>query len=184
MKLYVVRHGETDWNKRNQVQGATDNPLNETGLKQADQTGKNLADIQFTRIYASPLIRARQTAEAINAYQKHPVDIIIEPAIVEQNFGIYEGWPRDNEEYQKEKHKYFARFENGESLFDVAARVYPFLEKLEKECGPDDVVLLSAHGGISRMAASRYRALDNEQFINYFAKNCEADVYDIPTPSR
>lgn len=65
MKIYTIRHGETDWNKLNRVQGATDNPLNEKGLQQAEETGENLKDIPFTKVYSSPLIRARQTTEGV-----------------------------------------------------------------------------------------------------------------------
>ena len=67
MKLYIVRHGETQWNKARKIQGQVDIPLNEFGRTLAKKTAKGLADINFDLCYTSPLIRARETAELILA---------------------------------------------------------------------------------------------------------------------
>lgn len=66
MKIYTIRHGETNINHQNRVLGRTDEPLNYTGLKQADQAGKALKDIAFDAVYCSPMKRAMQTGEAIS----------------------------------------------------------------------------------------------------------------------
>lgn len=58
MKLYMVRHGETDWNKARKIQGQVDIPLNEFGRHLAIETGKGLADIPFELCISSPLLRA------------------------------------------------------------------------------------------------------------------------------
>lgn len=179
MKIYTIRHGQTDWNLANRVQGFTDNPLNETGLRQAEQTGEALKDIPFTKIYTSPMIRARQTTAAVRKKLKTQVPVQVCADIMEQNFGIWEGISRDDPEYQKEKHMYFKKFEGGESLLDVSARIYPFLEQVIRESHDDDVILISAHGGVSRMIAGYFNGYDNEQFISYFAKNCEAQMYEV-----
>lgn len=179
MKILMIRHGETDWNVVNHVQGASDIPLNEKGLQQAEAAGENLKDLRIDRIYSSPLIRARQTSEQIAKKHNTPVEIVIEPALAEQNFGIYEGEPRDDPKYQEEKHKYFMRFKNGESFLDVAARVYPFLDRIIEENPQDSVLLLSCHGGILRMIASYFGDLENDEFAGYFAKNCEVVEFDI-----
>lgn len=184
MKIYTIRHGETDWNKSNQVQGFTDNPLNEKGLQQAEETGENLKDIPFTRIYCSPQVRARQTAAAVLKKLKCKPEVHLSDAIKEQNFGIWEGVPRDSPEYQKEKSMYFKRFEQGESILDVAARVYPFLEQIICESKPEDIILISAHGGVSRMVAGYFKGYSNEEFMGYFAKNCEAQVYEVTEELR
>ena len=65
MKIVVIRHGTTDWNDKNLAQGSTDNPLNERGMEQARITGKRLRGMGITKIYSSPLIRARQTSQII-----------------------------------------------------------------------------------------------------------------------
>lgn len=179
MKILTVRHGETDWNKQNRVQGASDNPLNEKGLEQAMLTGQSLRDTPIDAIYTSPLIRAVQTTDGIVKTLGLNVPIIQEPALQEQNFGIFEGWQRDDPIYQKEKHLIFKRFENGESFLDVAARVYPFLDEIIEKHDDSETILLSCHGGICRMIASYFQDLGNEEFTEYFAKNCEATVYEF-----
>ena len=63
MKIYLVRHGETSWNIGRKVQGQTDIPLNETGVRQAEKVREELKDEVFDVCYCSPLMRARRTAE-------------------------------------------------------------------------------------------------------------------------
>ena len=65
MDIYLIRHGETDYNKKKRLQGVTDIPLNAQGIALAEKTAAGLRDISFDRIYTSPLIRARRTAEII-----------------------------------------------------------------------------------------------------------------------
>lgn len=178
MKILVTRHGETDWNVQNLVQGATDNPLNEKGIEQARETGRRLKDRKIDRIYSSDLIRARQTSENLADELDEKPPILYTPALREQNFGIFEGRNRDDEEYQKEKNLYFKPFENGESFLDVAARVYPFLDELIRNGKEDETVLLSCHGGICRMIASYFTDLGNEEFVRYFEENCNVREYD------
>ena len=67
MKIYLIRHGETDWNKLRRLQGQADIPLNEFGRQLARETDPALRDVPFDRIYTSPLKRARETAELVTA---------------------------------------------------------------------------------------------------------------------
>ena len=92
MKIYVARHGETSWNARNIICGRTDIPLNERGKEQAMLLAERLAGVSIDRIIASPMIRARQTAET--AAEKHGLPIMFDERLIEQNFGIYEGKDR------------------------------------------------------------------------------------------
>lgn len=71
MNIYIVRHGETDWNVQLKLQGRSDIPLNATGIEQAEQTGENLkkAGISFDKVYSSPLQRAVKTAELISGFR-------------------------------------------------------------------------------------------------------------------
>ena len=179
MKLYITRHGETEWNQLNKVLGRPDIPLNEKGLEQARVAGEGLADIPFDVIYCSPLSRAAETAEIIAAYQQRPVKCIKEDSLIEQSFGIFEGTKRDNETYQAEKHLYFKRFPEGESFLDVAARVYPFLAEIVKNSEHYENVLLVTHGGICRVINSYFKDMTNEEFTEFFMKNCQLLEYDI-----
>ena len=89
-ELYLVRHGETDWNREHRIQGSTDIPLNDTGRGQAATTGRLLARRQWDAIVASPLSRAFETASII-AREVGLGEPEIEPAIVERNYGAAEG---------------------------------------------------------------------------------------------
>ena len=68
MNLYLVRHGQTDWNIQGRIQGSTDIELNSTGLNQAQKTAELLKNIDFDVIYSSPLKRTVDTAKIINTY--------------------------------------------------------------------------------------------------------------------
>ena len=75
MRLYMVRHGETDWNKAKKVQGRAYIPLNAYGRQLAEKTAEGLKDVPFDRIYTSPLIRAKKTAEIIRG--DRPVELVV-----------------------------------------------------------------------------------------------------------
>ena len=89
MKLYMVRHGETDWNKAKKVQGRADIPLNAYGRELAEKTAEGLRGIPFDLAYTSPLSRAKETAQIVLQGRKTP--LIEEPRIQEICFGDYEG---------------------------------------------------------------------------------------------
>ena len=89
MKLYLVRHGETDWNKVKRIQGQVDIPLNQFGKRLAEETAEGMKEIPFDLCITSPLSRARQTAEIVLGGRKVP---IIEDARIEElSFGSWEG---------------------------------------------------------------------------------------------
>ena len=71
MKLYVARHGETEWNVRRKVCGRTDIPLTDTGIEQAKQLAEKAAELDIDIIIASPMIRAQQTATAVSEKNRH-----------------------------------------------------------------------------------------------------------------
>lgn len=143
--LYLVRHGETDWNAQKRIQGRTDIPLNETGRAQARTTGELLARRSWDGIYSSPLSRARETAEIIGAAVGIPgVGVIDE--IGERNYGAAEGledsqieaqFPGDTPVPGRETHG------------EVAARVLPALLDLGV-AHPGQSLLVVSHGGVIR----------------------------------
>jgi len=90
-EIYLLRHAETDANKNYIVQGRMDNPINETGIKQAIDTGKYLKqlNIDFDLVISSPLKRAYKTATLINHGMVRSRPIIIDRNLIERNFGDY-----------------------------------------------------------------------------------------------
>ena len=143
--LYLVRHGETDWNRARKIQGSTDIPLNDTGRDQAATSGRLLARRQWDGIYASPLSRAFETAEIIarETGLSSPVAI---PTLVERNYGTAEGMTGGEID---------RLFPNGaevpgrETREQVAARVMPALHELAAQ-HPGENLIVVAHGGVIR----------------------------------
>ena len=90
MRLYLIRHGVTDWNNEKKAAGKSDNNvLNAFGELLAKETGEALRDIPFDLAYTIPLIRSRRTAELVIG--KRSVPILDDPRIEEIGLGIYEG---------------------------------------------------------------------------------------------
>jgi probable phosphoglycerate mutase len=145
--LYLVRHGETEWNRQRRIQGLTDIPLNDTGREQARVTGMLLTRRPITRVVASPLGRARETAEIITA-QLGLGDPELRDAFVERNYGAAEGL---------DFHEIDVLYPPGvevpgrESREEVAARVIPALQALAAEYRGEAIVVVS-HGGAIRAA--------------------------------
>lgn len=89
MRLYLVRHGQTDWNVQKRAQGHTDRPLDDTGLLQAKRVGKAFLDLPVERILTSDLKRAHETAVEISHRTKVPLEVM--PSLRERGFGQWEG---------------------------------------------------------------------------------------------
>ena len=145
--IYIVRHGETDWNLLGKLQGSKDIPLNEKGRKQALLTKVELDNKEIDLIIASPLKRARETAEIINSDRNLPM--IIDDRIRERCFGEFEG-----EEFTVLDTKPFwdyyvnEQYETAESVQDFFKRIYDFLDDITIKY-KDKNVLLVTHGGVS-----------------------------------
>lgn len=147
MNIYLVRHGETDWNREGRLQGHTDIPLNENGRMQMKQVATKMVnlDIKPDLILASPLTRAYESAEIIAeqlAYGKE--NILLEPLLIERYFGVGEGkilaervekYPGDN-------------YPQMESYEDLIRRAESVFEKIVNLFWDKQNVLLVAHGAI------------------------------------
>lgn len=170
MRLLLTRHGETDYNRENRVLGRTDEPLNEKGRAQAGELARELREVRLDAVYASPLRRACVIGERIAA--DHALRCQIDNRLIEMDFGCCEGRRRDDPAYLAEKRRLFARYPGGESYFEVAARVYPFLQELKRTCG-EETVLVVAHNGICRVIANYFIDMSEEEFFSFSMKNCE-----------
>ncbi|MCH8919595.1 MAG: histidine phosphatase family protein [Chloroflexi bacterium] len=91
MHLFLVRHGETEHNRQSLALGQEDVPLNETGLRQAEALGRALSGERLTVVYASPLVRASRTAEAIA--KPYGLEVVIEDGLIEMDVGEMDGMP-------------------------------------------------------------------------------------------
>ena len=136
-ELWLVRHGQTDWNLQRRYQGQTDPPLNATGLQQAELAGEALVGRRYAAIYSSDLQRARVTAEIIG--RRLGMEVFVDSRLREVSFGKWEGmlvadiqtrYPVEWEARQQDR--LYARPPGGESVQDVAARIWPAREVLKK----------------------------------------------------
>lgn len=189
MRIYLVRHGETDWNKERKVQGSADIPLNEYGVYLAEETAKGLKNVEFDLAYTSPLIRARKTAEVI--LKGRNMLIIDEPAIQEMNFGAYEGMCISGENKAPESAEFtkffsdtanFVPAEGGETVEQLLERTGSFLKKIaQKEEFENKTILLSTHG--AAMTALLNCIKGNLEPENFWAEdvppNCGVTIVDV-----
>lgn len=178
MKVYYVRHGQTDWNAQLKIQGSTDNPLNDIGIKQAYETKKKLENVDYNLVICSPKIRARQTAEIIT--QGRNVEIIYDDRIIERTFGESEG-ANITDKFEKEIWDYTLnrKFKGGESFKEFEKRILEFLEDI-KEKYKDRTILIVAHGGVSVIINMYLKGCsENNIMDNYVIKNCEILEFEL-----
>lgn len=153
MKIYFVRHGETESNKKGTVTGHTDSPLSEEGIEQVEKTLPEIPN-DFQELYSSDLIRCKQTAEILN--QKINLQIKFDVRLRDRDFGSLAGKKfseMDTTGEMKEKDKnqqYDYRPYGGEHVEDVKKRLFAFIEDI-KNNSKDKKVLVVTSGGIIRL---------------------------------
>ncbi|MGI5899364.1 MAG: histidine phosphatase family protein [Christensenellales bacterium] len=182
MKLYVVRHGETDFNLHGRYAGSTDIPLNQQGFQQAAQLAEDLLKINFDLIVSSPMLRARQTAGIINFSRGLPIQIM--DGFSERNMGVYEGLTRDEarQNHPKTWEKLSERGiddapEGGETIRQCNERVMAALEQLGRSAG-EKTVLLVCHGFVSRLINRHFSGLDFFAMHSFSLRNCGIAEYE------
>ena len=176
--FYFVRHGESIWNAENKICGATDIALTKKGHMQAIETGRKFSEqgLKADEILYSPLIRAAETARHISEVTGIPARV--EPRLIEQNFGNWEGTARNGEDFKKAKEDFASRYGNGESMLHLAQRIYNLLDDIKAESDRKTYILV-AHNGLSRMIQSYFTDMTNAEFAAFGIKNCEIRRYDF-----
>ena len=120
MKLFLTRHGQTDWNTKRCVCGRTEAQLTDLGRAQAAQVGEEAARAGVNVILASPMDRAQETAAIIA--QKVGVPVLTEPLLIEQDFGTFEGRSVDDPEYREKRKSLLWHYPQGESTAQLIHR--------------------------------------------------------------
>ena len=163
-KLYLIRHGETDYNNALRFQGQTDIPLNQKGIEQAEKAADFFRDIPLQAIYTSSLIRAKTTAEIIAGVKG--MDVQETDALREMSFGIWENMNTKDiqKKYAKEWKDFFSSparitIPQGENMLDVQKRAYPTVQEILDKYPEGDVAFV-AHGGIIRVLICTMLGLD------------------------
>lgn len=145
MTIALVRHGETEWNRRGLVQGISDIPLNDTGRRQAREAAQRFAGVRWDRVVTSTLARARETGEIL-ANLLGLAAPRTDHDLVERRYGIAEGmlFREYDRAYSTQEH-----VEGRESREEVAQRSVPALERLAR-AHPGESILVVSHGGVIR----------------------------------
>lgn len=173
--VWLARHGQTEWNKEGRYQGQKNSDLTTLGREQATLLGKFLQDKNISKIYASPLGRALETAKIVDSTLQLGVEIV--PELAEMNFGLFEGktkaetklshadfYARRNDLEQKIKLAY----PDGESYEDVWQRLaYPILSLLANESD----ILLVAHNSVNKVVRGILLGQLLEQVVSHDQKN-------------
>ncbi|MDR1018913.1 MAG: histidine phosphatase family protein [Lachnospiraceae bacterium] len=179
--IYLMRHGETDWNKERRIQGSTDIPLNKFGVHLARVTAHALEEIiHFDRCYSSPLSRAVRTAEIVISEQHNPPEIILEKDLRELSFGelegksILEGEIEELDVLFKNPSEYRPS-SGGETLEELDKRTWNvFLNIINNPKNFDKNVLITAHGAVIASILNHIRDAGyyNDFWGNGVPRNC------------
>ena len=157
MKLYFIRHGESEANVLREFSNrGLKHPLTEKGQAQATALAERLKDVVIAGLFSSPLLRARQTAEIVSGALQIPYEVT--DALREYDCGVLEGtstaegWAIYDQVLQDwVDHNWQSRIEGGESFLDMKARFVPFIESLlQAHQDTSDVIALVGHGGLYR----------------------------------
>ena len=176
MKQYVARHGQTQWNAENKVCGRTDLPLTEVGMAQAEALAEKAAELGIDLVLSSPLQRAYTMARIIA--DRCGAEVLTEDLLIEQDYGIFEGADRQDPGFLANKRQFAVRYPGGESMMDMAGRLYPLLREI-KEKYPDKTVLLACHGGVCRVIRTCFVPMTNEEYFAYSPENCSLECYEL-----
>lgn len=153
--VYIVRHGQTEWNLKKIIQGQTDSPLTDEGIKQAKVLSKKLNKVKFDLVFSSDLMRAKRTAEIIIAEQK--LEIATSKLLRERHFGRLEGKPVQtlrafDDLFTKLEHEEIFSYKSSpdvESDEEIVTRLVTFLREAAIS-HPGKKILVVSHGGIMR----------------------------------
>ena len=184
-RIILVRHGQTEWNRVERFRGRADVPLNETGLAQAEATGRRVAaEWQPQAVYTSPLSRAVRTAEAIARHFALPVQV--HPGLADIDYGAWQGltpdeararWPDIVEAWYAAPHT--AHIPGGETLDGLRARTMATVRELAAHY-PDlqGTIVLVGHTVINRIILLGVLGLGNERFWRLRQDTCAINVFE------
>lgn len=182
MKLYVVRHGETNANKNYIIAGRTDVDINELGIQQAKEAGEIMKNKEYDQVFCSPLLRTRHTCEYVNCQK---IEVQLDDRIQERYAGIYEctiSYPKDPEGLHIEEYWNYhinKAYSKAETLDELYVRVKEFLEILQKKYS-DSNILIVTHDGVCRTIRWILEGLPKSGNIReYSQKNCEIREYEL-----
>ena len=171
MKLYFVRHGESEANLQHVISNyASPFGLTELGRQQVHALAERLKELPITTMYSSPVLRAMDTADIL--YQALSLPYRVTEALREYHCGVLEGqsdeesWRLHRQYYEDWtlRHDYLSKPEGGESFEDIQKRFLPFIESLKRD--EDEHILLVGHGGLLHLMLPLVLTNIDNDFVN------------------
>ena len=150
LRLHIVRHGQTDWNAIRKVQGQRNSELNDTGRQQAASVRQLLRDIEFKAVFASPLLRTRETAEILCQERSNPIQFVDD--LKEMGLGVWEThmwedipntWPDEHAQFKQQPELF--SLSGAETVKQVSERGKAAVEHIRSQVPSGDVLVVS-HG--------------------------------------
>ena len=198
MKIYLMRHGETEYNRVGRLQGQSDIPLNEFGIQLAEKTAEGLKSVSFDAVFSSPLQRALETARIVSG--SRDVKVETDERLKEIHFGAGEG-ARFDEAKKDEAHPVhnfscnpgcYVPKGDAESFDQVRERGKSFLEDkifpLEAKLTAEGTtlhdsengnVLIVAHGAFNRCILNRIAGIPDREFWTINLPNCAVSILSL-----
>ena len=177
--LYIMRHGKTDWNASNRLQGRTDVPLNDEGRLMAELARDEYRNVPFDLCFSSPLRRARETADIV--LRGRIVPILTDERLREMSFGVWEGVENSfllpdcpvNVLFRSPE-EYTVPVEDGESFDDLFARTGEFLrEEIFPRLNDGKDILIVGHGAMNCAIICQIKGLPIADFWSAGIENCK-----------
>lgn len=176
MKLYVARHGETTWNREHRICGRTEVPLTERGREQAAALAEQVSALGIDAVIASPMQRAQETAACVG--QRLGLPVQTDGRLIEQCYGDFEGDDYTSKPLSAHGWQFACGYPGGgESMMQVAARVYPLIDELRRRYRGKNVLLV-CHGSIARVIHTYFHNVTNEEFAAFRMDNGQVFAYE------
>lgn len=171
--IYIVRHGQTDYNLEKRITGRIDISLNNTGIIEAKELKEELKDISFDYVFVSPLKRAIETAKIITNN-----DLIIDDRLIERCNGDLEGKRKEEINFSFDFNDFYSKEHGIESVSEIRKRVNSFLNEIKRKY-PHKNILIVTHGGIIINMRYYFEGEPKSGKVDeYLARNCDILKYE------
>ena len=177
MKLYVIRHGQTNWNLKGIIQGQKDIELNDKGINEARKAKDEFNSLKIDLIMCSPLKRAKETAKILNTDKN--INIIYKSELIERGLGDFEGESCITEEDDIYNYHMNKTIRNIEPVVDLCNRVNDLIDEIKNKYKGKNILLVT-HSGTARAIERYIYGIDEKGDLPpENLKNCEIREYEI-----
>lgn len=182
-RVYLVRHGQTDWNLQGRTQGSKDSNLTALGLRQVESLGQYFKNIDLDEIYSSPLKRAYSTAKFIGNMKNLTCNL--DSRLEEMNFGKWEGmthreiqdtYPKISEIWRRQPH--LAVIPEAETMEKAQKRIVEFIDD-KIIPSKENTILLVSHGIIIRLLLLKMLSMDLKHYYKLRQNNCSINLIEL-----